>query len=149
MEPDKAPQSRRKFLSRTALAALALSGCRTDGPVPRPVPAPEEPIIDIHQHTHYHGRSDADLIHHQQAMGVTTTILLPAGLYYGLDAQCGRNESCYRIFQANQTAFRFFANEMPYLTEAKKVIVEYLEKGAIGIGEQKFRITADSIYMVG
>jgi predicted TIM-barrel fold metal-dependent hydrolase len=146
VEPDKAPQSRRKFLSRTALAALALSGCRTDGPY-SPPPGLGEPIIDIHQHTHYHGRSDAELIHHQKVMGVSTTILLPAGLYYGLDAQCGRNESCYRIFQENQTAFRFFANEMPYLAEAKKVIVEYLEKGAIGIGEQKFRITADSIYM--
>ncbi|HSI63472.1 MAG TPA: amidohydrolase, partial [Candidatus Saccharimonadia bacterium] len=36
-------------------------------------------IVDIHQHTNYHSRTDADLISHQEAMGVTKTILLPAG----------------------------------------------------------------------
>ena len=80
-------------------------------------------------------------------MGVTTTVLLPAGLYYGLDALCGRNDTCYALAKKHPDQFRFFANEMPYLKEATDVIVKYLKKGAIGIGEQKFRITADSIYM--
>ena len=38
-----------------------------------------EPIIDIHQHTNYLGRANEDLILHQRTMGVTQTILLPAG----------------------------------------------------------------------
>ena len=37
-----------------------------------------EPVIDVHQHTHYWGRSDADLVQHQHALGVTKTVLLPA-----------------------------------------------------------------------
>ena len=50
-----------------------------------------EPIIDIHQHTNYLGRTDDELLAHQRRMGATTTILLPAGhpvdygsTYYGL-----------------------------------------------------------------
>jgi hypothetical protein len=38
-----------------------------------------DPIIDIHQHLNYSGRSDAALLAHQVAMGATTTILLPSG----------------------------------------------------------------------
>jgi len=38
-----------------------------------------DPIIDIHQHTNYANRSDVELLRHQRHMGVTQTILLPAG----------------------------------------------------------------------
>ena len=38
-----------------------------------------EPIIDIHQHTTYRERTTAQLIAHQRTMGVTQSILLPAG----------------------------------------------------------------------
>ena len=31
-----------------------------------------EPIIDIHQHTNYVGRTDEALVAHQRAMGITT-----------------------------------------------------------------------------
>src|SRR5687768_12136385 len=63
------------------------------------------PIIDIHQHTNYHGRTDAQLVAHQRALGITTTILLPAGRpaalpstdhgrSNGLAAGTGGNASC-------------------------------------------------------
>ena len=83
--------SRRDFLTRSALLALACSafGTRTTAE-----DAAREPIIDIHQHTKYHGRSNQDLVKHQRALGATKTVLLPAGLYYGLDAHCGGNKSC-------------------------------------------------------
>ncbi len=42
-----------------------------------------EPIIDIHQHTNYANRSDLALLRHQRHMGVTQTILLPAGTPVG------------------------------------------------------------------
>src|SRR5882724_4368533 len=45
----------------------------------QPATAPADPIIDIHQHTNYSGRTDDQLLRHQRAMGVTQTILLPAG----------------------------------------------------------------------
>ncbi len=31
-----------------------------------------EPVIDIHQHTHYSGRSDELLLAHQKVMGIQT-----------------------------------------------------------------------------
>jgi predicted TIM-barrel fold metal-dependent hydrolase len=80
-------------------------------------------------------------------MGVTRTVLLPAGRYYGLDAQCGGNETVYDLVQNHPDKFLYFANELPYLKEADAVITEYLKKGARGIGEQKFRVLADSAYL--
>ena len=65
--------SRRHFLGSTT-AALAAGSLLQDA-----VAADKELIIDIHQHTHYHGRTDEQMINHQRAMGVTTTILLPSG----------------------------------------------------------------------
>ena len=134
--------NRRKFL--VGLGSLTLAGCATSADR---AGAAAEPVIDIHQHTNYAGRSDADLFRHQQAMGVTTTVLLPAGRYYGLDAQCGGNESVERMVKRHPQSFVFFANELPYLKETDAVIRTHLKKGAIGIGEQKFRVLADSAYL--
>ena len=139
-------QSRRSFL--TALAATALTGCiNNPSRTPQADSSAAEPIIDIHQHTNYVGRSDDDLIRHQQTMGVTTTVLLPAGRYFGLDAQCGRNDSVEAIAKKHPRQFVFFANEMPFLREADAEIRRYLNRGALGIGEQKFRVLADSAYL--
>ena len=55
------------------------------GVAPR-LAAQGEPIIDIHQHVGYSGRPDHVLLAHQRAMGVTTTILLPAGRAASIDA---------------------------------------------------------------
>lgn len=137
---NKAQFSRRDFLYATC--ALALGGCVTTPEQPI-----EEPIIDIHQHTNYHGRSDVDLFRHQRALGVTTTVLLPAGRYYGLDAQCGGNDSVQQAAKKYPKSFVFFANELPYLKEADAVIRKHLQNGGIGIGEQKFRVLADSAYL--
>ncbi len=59
--------SRRHFLASSSAALL------TSSLLHNAVAADEEPIIDIHQHTHYHGRTDEQMIKHQRAMGVTTT----------------------------------------------------------------------------
>lgn len=136
--------SRRTFITSTI--AFSLSGCTTS---PRPISrnVAREPIIDIHQHTHYSGRSDADLIQHQRTLGITTTVLLPAGRYYGLEAQCDGNQSVQNLAKKHPRELLFFANELPYLKEAEAVIRQNLNQGAIGIGEQKFRILADSAYL--
>ena len=136
--------SRRNFLSATI--GLGLGGCASTRESSRS-PEHGEPVIDIHQHTNYHGRSDADLFRHQRAMGVTTTVLLPAGRYYGLDAQCGGNQSVLSCAKKYPKNFVYFANELPYLKEADAEIRKYLQAGAIGIGEQKFRVLADSAYL--
>jgi hypothetical protein len=96
--------SRREFLAASAVAALgaAVSGCATS-----PAIEGAEPVIDIHQHLGYSGRSDAEFLAHQQAMGADLTILLPAGTptisasthdgaSNGLEAKCEGNEACFR-----------------------------------------------------
>ena len=103
-----------------------------------------EPVIDIHQHTTYSDRTNEQLIAHQKTMGVTTTILLPAGRLYGLDAKCGRNDTVVELSSQRPADYLFFANELPDIPETRQEIETYLRKGAIGIGEQKFRVACDS-----
>src|SRR5688572_31632378 len=101
--------SRRDFVrtSGLALAAVAFAGCATDVSH-----TAAEPIIDIHQHVGYSGRPDNVLLSHQRAMGITTTILLPAGRPInmpsthdgksnGLAAQTLGNEECYQFAKAH------------------------------------------------
>lgn len=115
-----------------------------------------QPIIDIHQHTHYHGRTDEELIAHQKTMGATLTVLLPAGSSVvrpstldgranGLQAQCYGNESVVNLAKTHPKEFLHFANEVPDLPEAPAVLEKYLKLGARGIGEQKFGVECDSV----
>jgi predicted TIM-barrel fold metal-dependent hydrolase len=112
-----------------------------------PLLAADDRIIDIHQHTNYSGRSDEDLFAHQRTMGITTTILLPAGSKYGLAADAGGNDTVVDFAKRHPGAYLYFANEVPDLPEASTVIRKYLEMGAIGIGEQKFPVACDSIHI--
>jgi predicted TIM-barrel fold metal-dependent hydrolase len=106
--------------------------------------ATDSGIIDIHQHTNYSGRSDEELIAHQSKMGITKTVLLPAGSQLGLAVGAGGNETVLALAKAYPNEFVFFANELPNIPERKKVIEKYLKLGAIGIGEQKFHVDANS-----
>ncbi|HEY1174284.1 MAG TPA: amidohydrolase family protein [Verrucomicrobiae bacterium] len=144
--------NRRNFLKGTA-AALTCS-CLTGHAAPNP----EEPIIDIHQHTDYSGRTNEQLLIHQRALGVTTTILLPAGRPMNLDsthngksnglaASASGNEAVLAMARANPKEYLFFANEVPDIPEAQKELEKYLKLGAKGIGEQKFNVDCDSIHM--
>ncbi len=112
-------------------------------------------IVDIHQHTNYHGRSDRDLIAHQKNMGVTKTILLPAGSdalgpsthngkSFGLAARVLGNNAAYKLVQEHPELFVMFANEVTDLETAPAEIEKYLKLGAKGIGEQKFGVECDS-----
>ena len=68
--------SRRHFLSSSVVLAAGLAaGCKT-GPAEAET---KEPIIDIHQHLNYSGRTNDVFLEHQRKMGITKTILLPAG----------------------------------------------------------------------
>ena len=135
-------QTRREFL-RTSAAVLLAGAAQPD------------PIIDIHQHVGYTGRSDDVLLAHQRAIGATTTILLPAGrpvqrasthdgVANGLEAQALGNEACHRFASAHRDAFLTAANEVPDLPDAAQEIERYLKLGAVLIGEQKFGVECDS-----
>jgi predicted TIM-barrel fold metal-dependent hydrolase len=138
--------SRREFLGATTAAAIgsALSGCAIIGEGDR---AKVEPVIDIHQHTNYSGRTDDELMAHQRAMGVTHTILLPAGKFFGLEVNAGGNQTVVRLARRLPRQFSYFANEVPYLDDTEQEIKKFLRQGAIGIGEQKFQVDCDSADM--
>jgi predicted TIM-barrel fold metal-dependent hydrolase len=116
---------------------------------------PPEPIIDIHQHLGYSGRSDEALLAHQRAIGATMTILLPAGrpvtrqsthfgAANGLQAQALGNEACRRFATAHRGEYRFAANEVPDIQGATREIERYLKLGAVLIAEQKFGVAGDA-----
>lgn len=126
--------SRRDFLLTTAAAAA--------GAVAQEIRP--EPIIDIHQHTDYSGRTDEQLIAHQRQLGITHTILLPAGRFFGLEAACSGNERVMELTKRLPQEFSFFANEVPYLSDARETVRGVLRAGGCGIGEQKFMVDADS-----
>jgi predicted TIM-barrel fold metal-dependent hydrolase len=104
-------------------------------------------VIDIHQHTNYSGRSNEELIAHQRTMGVTRTILLPAGSKYELAVGAGGNDTVVELAGQHPEQFLYFANELPDIPGARRVLEHYLQMGACGIGEQKFAVEADSGYL--
>ena len=168
--------SRRQFVATAvgATASCLLDCCAAQGseaPVPQGSEVlPSEPIIDIHQHCNYGGkrdaqwrqigpaRSDAELVAHQQAMGVSQTILLPAGSPVmsdsthqgrgnGLESTCAGVAACVALAKQYPGRFYFAANEVPDLEGAAQVIEQSLKSGAVCIGEQKFGVQCDSPQM--
>lgn len=154
--------NRREFIALGATAATAAAlGVHAEAA------APIEPIIDIHQHLSYGGqrdaawkqigpaRTDAALLAHQRKMGVTKTILLPAGRPLirpstlngkanGLDTTISGNAEALAFVRAHPGEYFFGANEVPDIDEAPGVIEKYLKLGAVLIGEQKFNLECDS-----
>jgi predicted TIM-barrel fold metal-dependent hydrolase len=150
--PDRLREpTRREFLTASSLALL---GAAKQGPT-RPAGPTPEPIIDIHQHLNYSDRPDAVLLAHQRAMGISTTVLLPAGrpvtrpstnqgASNALEAKALGNDACWRFAQKHAPAYRFAANEVPDLDGAKAEIERYLRRGAVMIAEQKFGVACDA-----
>ena len=150
--------SRRRFIAGAGvlLAGTTLKlarGIPVDDIAPQA--ASRDRIIDIHQHTDYSGRPNTELIRHQRTLGVSLTVLLPAGspvnspsthqgISNGLQAGCSGNEVCYRIAQEHPGEFVFGANEVPDLPGAAREIEKYLKLGAKVIGELKFGLDCDA-----
>jgi len=156
--------SRRDFILKSAIGGMGLGLVWHSTPLLSNIPGTKsgkrsmeetEPIIDIHQHLAYSGRTDDQLLTHQRAMGISTTILLPSGrrvnygsTYYGLSnglqAQTTGNEACYAFAQKYPREFLAGANEVPDHPEALSEIEKYLKLGAPVIGEQKFGVECDA-----
>lgn len=140
--------SRRAFLAGSGLslgASLLEAQAASDG---------AEPVIDIHQHLGYSGRTDEAFVAHQRRMGVTLTILLPAGrpmaspsthggVSNGLEAMCLGTEACLTFARARPEAYRFAANDVPDAPGAAREIARHLRRGALMIAEQKFGVACD------
>ncbi len=154
MLPSDSRCTRRRWLA-TSSAALLGGALGRQALQAQQAPPPFPGIIDIHQHTNYHGRSDADLMAHQAAMGVARSILLPAGSdalrpsthngrSFGLAARVLGNEAAFRLAKEHPAVFVFCANEVTDLDSAVPEMEKYLKQGACGIGEQKFSVECDS-----
>ncbi|MSU48425.1 MAG: amidohydrolase [Opitutus sp.] len=134
--------TRRNFIS----SALAMAGAPLWAQ-PTRVERPAYPVIDIHQHTSFRARGDDDLMDHQARLGVSKTILLPAGRMNGLAAGASGNLHTFRLAETYPKLFATFANDVVHLPGALKEIEFFLKKGAIGIGELKDNTDCDSVHM--
>jgi predicted TIM-barrel fold metal-dependent hydrolase len=141
--------NRRGFIASSGLALAAASANATAAA------ETELPLIDIHQHPGFKGRPDDKVLAHQRAMGAKISFILPAGTpanlpsthdgqRNGLAAGCLPVEAALELARKHPRELRFFANEPPDLPDAKKRLEKYLRLGAIGIGEQKFKLPIDS-----
>ena len=148
--------SRRDFLNVSGAAVIGVA-VRGVGAAAPPL-AQTAPVIDIHQHLGYAGRSDAALLAHQRTMGATTTILLPAGrpvstpsthdgFSNGLQAKCLGNDACFAFARAHAPEYWCGANEVPDIEGATAEIDRCLKRGALVIAEQKFGVECDSLEM--
>ncbi len=152
MAISKKAYSRRKFIAGTGVFLIGTTLKLKGAEMPE---VKKEPIIDIHQHIHYHERNDEQMLAHQKAMGITTTILLPSGrpvnsasthngISNGLQAEAGGSAECYCFAQKYRKEFLFGANNVPDLPDAIPEIEKYLKLGAVVIGELKFGVECDS-----
>ncbi len=136
--------SRRDFLRASAVllgsASLARSVAAAE---------PSEPIIDVHGHLNYAGRPDEVFLAHQKALGATISVLLPSGdRGKGHPGGSVENEPVRQFALARPGKFHFFATEIADAPDATKTIEKHLKLGAIGIGEQKFKVDCDSPHLV-
>ena len=125
--------TRRQFGLVLSAAALApVTGQRAFG----------GPLLDLHQHTLYSGRTNEQLLAHQDHHQVTTTVLLPgAGWMF---EQLGGNEDCAGAQGTHPEKFVRFACADAAESRAVDILNGNLDRGAIGIGEMKFQVAVDS-----
>ncbi|MBM3726489.1 MAG: amidohydrolase [Acidobacteria bacterium] len=106
----------------------------------------DSPIFDLHQHTDYYRRTDDQLLAHSRALGVTKTLLLPGdGWMFTIPLQ--DNASCRKLQDRHPTHFVRFTCIDPTRPGAIELMRKDLQSGAIGIGEQKFRVPVDGPQM--
>ncbi len=125
--------TRREFMATGVSAAAASLIART---------SPGEPLLDLHQHTHYVGRTDEELIAHQAFHGVTTTVLLPGAGW--MLSEVGDNASCAALQAKHPELFVRFACSDVAESRTPDVLRGNVQRGAIGFGELKFKVAVDS-----
>jgi predicted TIM-barrel fold metal-dependent hydrolase len=125
--------TRREFMAAATATAAApfLAGARAG-----------EPMLDTHQHTHYHDRTTEQLVAHQVYHGVTMTVLQPGdGWMLG---QIGDNADCARLQVLYPDQFVRFANCDVAESRTVDVLRGNIQRGALGFGELKYKVAVDS-----
>lgn len=156
MSTPKKNTSRREFITGTGIFMIGTTlNLKSVTGSPTFSDIKTESIIDIHQHIHYHERTDEQMLAHQRAMGVTTTFLLPSGrpvnsasthmgVSNGLQAEAGGNAECYLFAKQHKKEFKFGACAVPDSPDGLFEIEKFLKLGAVIIGELKFGVECDS-----
>ena len=134
---------RREMLRRTGRAGLGLPLLAAAGG--RPEAAAPLPILDIHQHPDFDRRPAEILMRHQRLHRVKTTVLLPGDGW--MNGRISGNEAAWSHVRRYPKEVVTFCNVDPEREDAAQVLRRQLEKGALGIGEQKFELAADSAPM--
>jgi len=101
-----------------------------------------QPVLDLHQHTNYLGRTNQQLVAHQAYHRVTTTVLLPGAGW--MLSELGDNASCAALEADYPDRFVRFACCDAAESRTPDVLGGNLRRGAIGIGEMKFHVAVDS-----
>ena len=126
-------RSRREFLADVPVLAAAAFW---------QAPASVEPILDIHQHILYSGRTPDQTLAHQMHYGIKTTVLLPGAGW--LVAVAGTNRDATAFQAQHPDRFVTFASSDPAESRTLDVLRGHIKRGAIGIGEMKFHVAVDS-----
>ena len=128
--------TRREFMSGVVAGAVSVStSCKDAAPLDRL-------LLDIHQHVLFANRPEQKLVLHQDVLGVATTVLLPGDGW--MHAQLAGNDECWTHLKAHPGGYVTFCNVDPKREDAQQVLQTHLEMGALGVGEQKFKLPADS-----
>lgn len=126
-------RSRREFLADVPVFAAAAFW---------QAPASAEPILDLHQHVLYSGRTAEQMLAHQMHYQIKTTVLLPGAGW--LLAVVGGNRDCTAFLAQHSEGFVTFACSDPAESRTVDVLRGNIQRGAIGIGEMKFHVAVDS-----
>lgn len=122
--------NRRQFLKAAAASPLLQA-----------VSSPS-PLLDLHQHSPYSGRTHTQLLVHQAQHQVSTTVLLPGEGW--MRERLGGNQDCAALQADHPRKFVRFACADPAESRCVDVLRGNLQRGAIGIGEMKFHVAVDS-----
>ena len=101
-----------------------------------------EPLLDLHQHTNYSGRTNQQLVAHQMHHQVKTTVLLPGDGW--MLSEVGDNASCAAMQADYPNLFLRFACADVAESRTIDVLRGNIHRGAIGIGELKFHVAVDA-----
>ncbi|HUU12310.1 MAG TPA: amidohydrolase family protein [Terriglobia bacterium] len=134
--------SRREFLRAMALSAAGPWPRGFGAAAGRQGPPAGEPVIDLHQHDLYFDRTREQLLAHQAAHGVTTTVLL-AGEGW-MRKEVGGNAECEETAEVCADKFVRFASSDPAESRTADVLRGNVSRGAIGFGELKYHVAVDS-----
>lgn len=101
-----------------------------------------DPVLDLHQHTPYNNRLRDSVLAHQAQHQVKTTVMLP-GEGWMLKI-IGGNRECAAFQAAHADRYVRFTSADAAESLAIDVLRGNIQRGAIGIGEMKYRVAVDS-----